>query len=149
VNLARIETPNEAGNQIPDHAEAWLDIRFPPGDTDFTGRSTEEVAAYLARFCEAGVIPVVERSDPPHHADQSRPEVRLLRRAAQEAGYPANFLRKHGAADGRFYYQRGTDAVIFGIAGGGLHGDDEHADITSIAPYHQALTQFLISVPVS
>jgi succinyl-diaminopimelate desuccinylase len=147
VNLARIETPNQANNQIPDRAEAWLDIRFPPEDTDFCGRSTSEVAAYLATFCEPGVVPLVERSDPPHHADQNRPEVRKLREAAQAAGYRADFLRKHGAADGRFYYQRGTDAVIFGIAGAGLHGDEEYADITSIAPYHQALTQFLRATP--
>ncbi len=143
VNLARIETTNQAGNQIPDFAEAWLDIRFPPQDTDFTGRSTAEVAAYLAKFCEPGVIPLVERSDPPHHADQASQEVLSLREAARAAGYRGDFLRKHGAADGRYYYQRGIDAVIFGIAGGGLHGDEEFADISSIAPYHQALTQFL------
>jgi succinyl-diaminopimelate desuccinylase len=147
VNLARIETPNQANNQIPDLAEAWLDIRFPPDDPDFTGRSTDEVAAYLAKFCEPGVVPLVERSDPPHHANQDRTEVRKLREAVRAAGYRADFLRKHGAADGRYYYQRGTDAVIFGIAGAGLHGDEEYADITSIAPYHQALTQFLLSVP--
>ncbi|HUC56619.1 MAG TPA: M20 family metallopeptidase [Streptosporangiaceae bacterium] len=143
VNLARISTTNEANNQIPDLAEAWLDIRFPPDDADFTGQSTDEVAAYLAKFCDPGVVPLVERSDPPHHADQHSEEVSQLREAAQNAGYPGSFLRKHGAADGRFYYQRGTDAVIFGIAGAGLHGDEEYADLTSVAPYHQALSEFL------
>ena len=58
-------------------------------------------------------------------------------------GTSADFLRKHGAADGRFYYERGTDAVIFGIGGDGLHGPDEYADLTTITPYYQALKDFL------
>jgi succinyl-diaminopimelate desuccinylase len=143
VNIARIETPNQARNQIPARAEAWLDIRFPPDDPDLNGKTAEEIAAYLAGFCEPGVTPVVHYADPPHHADRQRAEVRGLQRAVTKQGYRADFLRKHGAADGRFYYQQGTDAVIFGAGGDGLHGPGEYADVTTIAPYHRALTEFL------
>jgi succinyl-diaminopimelate desuccinylase len=143
VNLARIETPNQARNQIPAVAEAWLDIRFPPEDTDFNGRTAEEITAYLAGFCEPGVTPVVDQADPPHQADPDSPEVRGLQRAARNQGYQADLLRKHGAADGRFYYQRGIDAVIFGVGGDGLHGPDEYVDTTTIVPYYQALKEFL------
>jgi len=143
MNLARVETPNHAYNQIPALAEAWLDIRYPPEDTNLNGKTAEEVAAYLAAFCEPGVIPVVHHADPPHHADRRRPEIRSLQQAAASQGYRADFLRKHGAADGRFYYQRGTDAIIFGIGGDGLHGPDEYADTTTIVPYYQALREFL------
>jgi succinyl-diaminopimelate desuccinylase len=109
-------------NQIPDRAEAWLDIRFPPGDTDLNGKTAGEVAAYLTRFCEPGVVAVAEGADPPHHADRGSPEIRLPREAVKRQGYSAEFLRVHGAADGRFYYQRGIGAVIFGVGGDGLHG---------------------------
>ncbi len=143
VNVARIETPNRARNQVPDLAEAWLDIRFPAGDPDLDRRSAEEITAYLATFCEPGVTPVVEHVDPPHHADRNRPEVRRLQQAARNQGYRADFMRKHGAADGRFYYRRGVDAVIFGIGGDGQHGSDEYADTTTILPYHRALSEFL------
>ena len=143
VNIARIETPNQARNQIPAAAEAWLDIRFPPEDSDLNGKTAEEITAYLATFCEADVTAVVHLADPPHHADRHRPEIRGLQRAAANQGYQADFLRKHGAADGRFYYQHGTDAVIFGIGGDGLHGPDEYADLTTITPYYQALKDFL------
>jgi len=143
VNLARIETPNQARNQIPALAEAWLDIRFPPEDSDLNGKTAEEITAYLASFCEPGVTPIVDLADPPHHADRDRPEIHALRRAANNQGYQAEFLRKHGAADGRFYYQHGADAVIFGIGGDGLHGPDEYADTTTIIPYYQALKEFL------
>ena len=143
VNLARIVTPNETINQIPDSAEAWLDIRFPAEDDSFNGKTAPDIAAYLATFCEPGVTPVVRKADPPHHADRGRPEIRKLREAARRQGYPGDFLRKHGAADGRFYYQRGIDAIAFGVAGDGMHGDEEYAEISSIEPYYRALHEFL------
>lgn len=143
VNVARIETPNQARNQIPDLAEAWLDIRFPPEDTDLNGKSAQEIASYLATFCEAGVTAAVDQADPPHHASQDSPEVRKLQEAVRNQGYRPDFLRKHGAADGRFYYQHGVDAVIFGVGGDGLHGAEEYVDIDTIAPYYHALREFL------
>lgn len=143
VGLARIETPNSARNQIPDRATAWLDVRFPPEDENLTGRTEQQVADYFGTFCESGVTVEVERADPPHHAAQDSPQVRRLRTAAQRQGFPAGFLRKHGSADGRFYFQRGIDAVIYGIGGGGLHSDVEYADVTTIEPYYNSLREFL------
>jgi succinyl-diaminopimelate desuccinylase len=144
VNVARIETSNAALNQVPADAQALLDIRFPPHDTDFNGRTAEEIAAYLQTFCTPGVTASVQRLDPPHKADNENPQVRALQQAARNQGYDGDFLRKHGAADGRFYYQRGIDAVIFGIGGDGLHGPAEYADITTIEPYYRALIEFLL-----
>jgi succinyl-diaminopimelate desuccinylase len=143
VNVARIQTPNDAFNLIPDLAEAWLDVRFPSEDADLTERSETEVEEFFARFCEPGVTVAVDRADPPHHADHGRPEIARLREAVRRHGYRGDFLSKHGSADGRFYYQRGIDAIIFGIGGGGLHSDDEYADLASVEPYYHALTEFL------
>jgi succinyl-diaminopimelate desuccinylase len=143
VNVARIETPNQARNQIPASAEAWLDIRFPPEDANLSGKTAQEVTEYLTAFCEPGVTPLVDHCDPPHHADRDRPEVRMLQQAIQGQGHNGGFLRKHGAADARFYYQRGIDAVIFGVGGNGLHGPAEYVDTTTIIPYYRALKEFL------
>ena len=101
VNIARIETPNQARNQIPAQAEAWLDIRFPPEDTDLNGKTAEEITAYLAAFCEPGVTPVVDHADPPHHADRHRAEIRGLQQAARQPGIPRRFpaqARRRGRA---------------------------------------------------
>ena len=87
---------------------------------------------------------MVNHADPPHHADRHRPEIHSLQQAVRNQGYRPDFLRKHGAADGRFYYQQGTDAVIFGVGGDGLHGPDEYADVATIAPYYRALREFLL-----
>ncbi len=143
VNLARMDTPNQAFNQIPAQAEAWLDIRFPAEDADLNGRTLGEVTEYLETFTETGVTVTVDHLDPPHHADHDRPEITQLRRAAQRQGYPAAFMYKHGAADGGFYSARGIPAVAFGVGGAGQHGPDEFAEIATILPYHRALTEFL------
>lgn len=144
INLARIETSNQTFNQIPDQAEAWLDIRFTADDPELNGKTAPEIAAHLTGFCEPGVTPIVDSADPARHASADRAEMRRLRAAITSQGYRPDLLRKHGASDGRFYYQRGIDAVIFGIGGDGQHGPAEYADIATIAPYYQALTDFLL-----
>jgi succinyl-diaminopimelate desuccinylase len=138
VNVARVATSNAAVNQVPADATAWLDIRYPPQDTAIAGRTHDEVAAFLRTLTGDRVEVLVDAFAPPHHADPERAEVRLLRGTGE-------LLRKHGSADGRFYSARGIDAVIFGPAGAGQHGPDEYADITSLVPYHRAVTEFLLA----
>jgi succinyl-diaminopimelate desuccinylase len=117
VNLARVDTPNQARNQIPAQAEAWLDIRFPPEDRELAGRTSDEIAAYLQGFCGPGVTAEVLTLDAPHHTDPGRPEVARLQAAARAQGFEPGLLRKHGAGDGRFYGGLGIAAVAFGWAG--------------------------------
>ncbi len=144
VTVARVETPNRAVNQVPAEATAWLDIRFPPEDGALNGRTVAAVTAYLRDLSGLGVT--VNSLGPPHRAEPTSGDVRLLQAAARGAGFSGELLRKHGAADGRFYYAAGTDAVIFGPGGDGQHGPEEYADLTTIEPYRQALTTFLRSV---
>jgi succinyl-diaminopimelate desuccinylase len=141
VNVARIETPNTAFNQVPDAATAWLDIRYPPGDPDLDGRTPEQAAAHLSGL--TGVPARVDALGSPHRADPASTEVTLLREAIRAVGYPATLLRKHGAADGRYYHARGVDAVILGPGGDGQHGPDEYVDLRTLRPYHDALLGFL------
>lgn len=144
VNLARIDTPNQAVNRIPGLAEAWLDIRFPAADKDFSGRSRDQIADHLSTFCEAGVQVVVDDYSPPQHVDQDRPEVRALRRAARAQGFGGEFLYKHGSSDGGFYSEAGIAAVAFGVGGAGQHGPEEYLDIDTVVPYYLALHDFLL-----
>jgi succinyl-diaminopimelate desuccinylase len=145
VNVARVSTANQAFNQVPAEAEAWLDIRFPAGDPGLDRKTAEQVTAYLQQFCAPGVTAVTDSIDAPHHADERRPEITRLQEAARGQGYTGDFLRKHGTADVRFYSEYGIACVSFGIGGDGQHGPGEYADITTITPYYEALTQFLLA----
>jgi len=130
VNVARIETPNHAYNQVPAAAEAWLDIRFPPTDPDFAARTVPEVTAYLGQITGSEVT--VDALGRPHHADPDGPGVVTLRKAIRATGHPGELLRKHGAADARYYHALGIDAVIFGPGGDGQHGPAEYVDLTTL-----------------
>jgi succinyl-diaminopimelate desuccinylase len=143
VNVARVETGNRAVNQVPADATAWLDIRYPPEDDAYAGRTREEVADHLRALAGERVEVSVEGFAPPHRADPDGAGVRLLQQAARAAGYSGDLLRKHGAADGRFYSATGVDAVIFGPGGDGQHGAGEYVEISTIRPYHDALADFL------
>lgn len=145
VNVARIETPGAAVNQVPAVATAWLDIRFPPEDEAYAGRTRDQVAAHLREL--SGLEVTVDGFGPPHRADPDRREVRLLQAAAREAGCTGELLRKHGAADVRFYSARGIDAVVFGPGGDGQHGPGEYADLATAGPYRAALRTFLRALP--
>jgi succinyl-diaminopimelate desuccinylase len=72
--------------------------------------------------------------------------VSLLREAIRGVGFGGELLRKHGAADGRYYHARGVDAVIFGPGGDGQHGPAEYVDVTTLRPYEKALIAFLTSL---
>ncbi|MEV4640682.1 M20/M25/M40 family metallo-hydrolase [Actinoplanes sp. NPDC049548] len=141
VNVARVETPDAAVNQVPAAAVAWLDIRFPPEDRAYAGRTREQVERHLRDL--SGLEVSVDGFGAPHRADPDSREVGLLRAAARDAGFGGDLLRKHGAADGRFYSARGVDAVIFGPGGDGQHGPGEYADLATVAPYRAALVTFL------
>ncbi|HWS38872.1 MAG TPA: M20 family metallopeptidase [Actinoplanes sp.] len=146
VNVASVDTPNTAANVVPHTAGALLDIRFPPSDSDFAGRTRQQVADHLRSVTGHAVRARVEALGAPHWADPSSPELRLLQTAAQDAGYTGALLRKHGAADGRFYSAVGTDAVIFGPGGDGQHGPEEYVDLRTLGPYREALTSFLYAL---
>jgi succinyl-diaminopimelate desuccinylase len=143
VNVARIETPNTAYNQVPAAALAMLNIRFPAGDPDFDGATAEGIEEHLAGFCAPGVTAQVRRTDSPAHADTGSPEIAALQAAARAQGYGGGFLRRHGTGDARFYRTRGINAVSFGIGGEGQHGPREYGDISSFIPYYEALADFL------
>jgi succinyl-diaminopimelate desuccinylase len=146
VSLASVSTTNQARNQVPAQAEAWLDIRFPASDTDLYGADVAEITAYLRSFCEPGVTAVVVSADQPHRARLDSTEITGLRRAAQAQGYSGEFLRKHGSGDSRFYGERGVNSVAFGTGGAGQHGEGEYVDVTTIAPYYRALRAFLLGL---
>jgi succinyl-diaminopimelate desuccinylase len=147
VNVARIETPNTAANQVPASATAFLDIRFPPADTDFSGRTPSQVADHLSSV--AGVPAEVAALGQPHETSADNSYLATLRSSLVGAGGPGTTMRKHGASDSRHYHAVGVDTVICGPGGHGQHGPDEYVDLTTIEAYRNALIAFLTSSAAS
>jgi succinyl-diaminopimelate desuccinylase len=145
VNYGGIHTPNEARNSIPDSATVQLDFRFVPGDPNFQNATT--IAAFLQKIDPSVEVTVLSvegavRTDPGY------PMVQLLADAVRNTtGKEAEFIRKHGASDTRYYAMQGGHPVVYGLQGDGAHGPEEFVDLASIMPYRQTLTRFLRSLP--
>jgi succinyl-diaminopimelate desuccinylase len=120
----------ESVNQVPDVAEAWLDIRFT--DADDMDALVEEMRAAID-----GEIEIQERW--PLFTSGDSPYLGLLQQAAG-----AELVFEHGASDARFLSSYGMAGVVWGADGEmSQHSADEHVVIESIRQVHDALAAFL------
>lgn len=144
VNVAKISTPNQIFNRVPDQATVMLDIRFIPGDKNFSSNQTvERLFASINPKAKVKIYSL----ESSHFASQDDLLVKELSKQLQKVtGQPTKFIRKYGGSDARYFSDHGSTAVVFGIQGKDLHGDDEHANIDSIEPYCKVLKNFLISL---
>jgi succinyl-diaminopimelate desuccinylase len=121
----------ESFNQVPDRAEAVLDIRYTEKD---------DVPALLARLeAEVNSEMDVEFKGPLFQGGSS-PYLDLLLDVAKDA--KLGFT--HSASDARFLTQYGINGIVWGADGGGsAHSETEHVRIDSIQQLYEILNQFV------
>jgi succinyl-diaminopimelate desuccinylase len=121
----------ESVNQVPDHAEAWLDVRFTEED-DITAL-VEEIRGGIE-----GEIEIKEMW--PLFVSGDSPYLELLQQVAPSA----ECVFEHGASDARFLSAQGLAGVVWGADGEmSQHSVDEHVVIESIERLHEMLAAFL------
>lgn len=148
-NLAKIETPNETFNRVPDKAVVYFDIRYIPEEIKSLpfekGRKLLEkkIKKLVGSLGEVDIL----LFEPPQFTDQRNYFIVKLQEAVkQNIGKKADIIVKHGGSDIRHYNQVGCDGVTFGPIGGNLHGDEEWIEIKSLEKYYQILKDFLLKV---
>lgn len=120
----------ESVNQVPDLAEAWLDIRFTEAD-DMDALVAEIRAAIEGEIEIQEYWPLFTSGDSPY--------LDLLQQAAG-----AELVFEHGASDARFLSAHGMAGVVWGGDGEmSQHSAEEHVVIESIRQVHDALAVFL------
>lgn len=139
VNLGQIQG-GSATNQIPNLAEAHLDIRFPAGVT---------AAEILRRLQQA--LPDVEVEEILHTSsyalDQEHPLVQRYRAIAEGClGKKMELMDSLGDCDARFFVEAGIPAIITLPVIGKIHGDNEWIDIASLGKFQEILRQFVWEV---
>lgn len=133
MNLG-ILTAGRAANQVPDRAEAVLDIRFT--EEDDMDRLLQEMTAAVE-----GQL-VVERHEPLFVGGQSPHLAALL---ALSPGTRVG--AEHGASDARYLSALGIPGIVWGADGDrSQHADDEHVDIQSVLRLCEILDNFLKEV---
>ena len=135
VNLSMLHSGRprepESFNQVPDHAEAILDIRYTERD---------DLDALLERLRqELGSEVRVEARGPVFHGNRSPYLDRLLGVVpAARVGFT------HSASDARFLTKYGIPGIVWGADGDeSAHAPDEHVNLDSVQQLYDRLDRFL------
>jgi glutamate carboxypeptidase len=147
VNVTMIQGGN-AINVIPDHAVIKADVRA------FTPQEFDRVETGLAKLAGDTTVPEVQvkasmtRNFPPWPPSDSTQA--LLTRAQKlyaEIGLQLVGVPVGSSADVAFAAQTGTPCIDgVAILGGGAHGVDDYADLSSITPRVYLLTRMLMDL---
>ncbi|HSX01823.1 MAG TPA: M20/M25/M40 family metallo-hydrolase [Candidatus Saccharimonadia bacterium] len=138
MNLGQL-TGGEAANQVPELAQAALDMRIVPGI------SLEEAAAWVANAAatDDSVEAKILFSSPPFRNPDGT-AVELFQRLANEAyGQRVPSMIAHGTSDGRFFAPHGIPILTVPPLGGGQHGADEWVDLADLTRYYGFMKQFV------
>jgi succinyl-diaminopimelate desuccinylase len=124
----------ESVNQVPDFAEAWLDIRFTENDN--MQALIDQIRAEID-----GEIEIKEHW--PLFVGGDSPFLDALKRVA----HSAECVFEHGASDARFLSSHGVPGVVWGADGEmSQHSADEHVVIESVSRLHDMLADFIAQV---
>jgi len=130
MNLGFINA-GRAFNQVPDRAEATLDIRYTEHD------DPDELLRTIRNTIESEVI--VDAREPLFFGGESPYLDRLLSISPESRiGF------EHGASDARFLSDHGIPGIVWGAEGDrSAHAGDEHININSLAELAELLDRFL------
>ena len=147
VNVTVIEGGN-ASNVIPDHAVLKADVRaFTPEEFDRIEKGLQELAAHTS-VPDVQVHAQLTRSFPPWPRAASTDA--LLARAQKlyaEIGGTLTGVVVGSSADVALAAETGTPAIDgVGIRGGGAHGPEDYADLSSIVPRVYLLSRMLMDL---
>jgi len=121
-------------NQVPDHAEAVLDIRYTEND------DVDALIEEMQREIQGKLV--VEEKEPLFHGGNS-PYLDLLLEIAgdTQVGF------EHGASDARFLSAYGIKGIVWGADGDeSQHSQSEHVNIASLTTLYGYLSSFIEAV---
>lgn len=134
VNLGKICAGDQI-NQVPDYAEAYLDLRFPQ-TADYSKIIEALNEVFNGNFeVILDCNPFVIESDNEWLSNFKQIiEVKLNKEAL--------FKSETGGSDARFFSNRGMSTIVTGISKGNTHAEDEWVDIAELETFYNSLIEF-------
>ncbi len=131
----------EAINQVPERAEATMDIRYPPSvNRDQLYADIREIVHKDSRL---SIEITAEGSS--HQVDVSQaPFTRFRKIAEKRYGIKAGKTRSYGASDARFFGERGVPVLVIAPKGGEIHSDGEWIDLEDLTRFYYVLKQWVL-----
>jgi succinyl-diaminopimelate desuccinylase len=128
-----------AVNQVPDHAEATLDMRFINQDDYITYRQKiETVLREHGITFETLAQLDVGQTDLEHPA-----VVAFIETARAVLGRPLQTCHSLGASDAHYFAESKTPIIAIRPAGGDQHGPEEWVDTASLEQFYEVLKAYL------
>ncbi len=140
VNVGVIEGGKSA-NQVPDDAEAKLDIRYPPG---MKGNAIYSSLVELLRKDPHISIEITAEGSP-YQADlQLAPFLKFQEIAKRQKGIEIGKIRSYGSSDARFFCERNIPVLVIAPKGGDIHSDNEWIDLEDLTRFYNVLKLWVI-----
>ena len=141
VNVAKIETPNETFNRVPDECTVWLDIRFIPEEE-------YDILPNIKKIITSDTHIEIVVKENPAYTDPANPYIQSLQKIIKTYSKDDGEIKgANGSSDVRFFNTMvKVPGIEFGPKGTCAHGDDESVDVDSLEMYYHILKEFLLSV---
>ncbi len=140
VNVGVIEG-GKSPNQVPDHAEAKIDIRYPP---EMKGSEIYSALTKLLQKDPHISLEIIAEGSP-HHVDlQLAPFLKFKEIAKRMYGIEIGKTLSYGASDARFFGERNIPVLVIAPKGGDIHSDQEWIDLEDLTRFYNVLKQWVI-----
>lgn len=144
ANIAAITTDNQTYNRVPDTATVKIDFRFTPEDPHF--KTQAAVEAFMRKLDpEIATITLVEYAQAVWVPASTPQLTRFMTAFEQATGKKPQLIKRYASSDTRYFARRGMHCIEFGLGGKNLHADQEYADLATIQPFCDTLSQFLLN----
>lgn len=131
----------KSANQVPDYAEAKLDIRYPP---QMKGNAIYNTLVELLRKDPHISVEIVAEGAP-YQADlQLDPFIKFREIAKSQYGIEIGKSRSYGASDARFFGEKNIPVLVIAPKGGDIHSDNEWIDLEDLTRFYNVLKQWVI-----
>lgn len=128
-------------NQVPDYAEAKIDIRYPP---NIQGADIYSALKKLLQKDPRLSIEITAEGAP-HHVDLHHPSFVKFRDIAQQIyGQKVGKMLAHGASDARFFGERHIPVLVIAPKGGEIHSEGEWIDLEDLTRFYHVLKQWVL-----
>ncbi len=139
INLGKM-VGGDSVNRVPDYGEMYLDIRFVHPIT--VKKMTETIEKTLSKYKDVSYE--VISSGETVYTSPENPYIAKYKMIAEKVlGRKVNFVKEHGATDGRFFSEKGMAVLITAPKGGNIHGRNEWVDLNSLANLYNIFFRFI------
>lgn len=137
INIGIIKG-GEQTNQIPEYAEAKLDIRFQD-PADFQKKLTK-----IQKICNQNTE--IELYGPAYQCNLKNKHIQNYIKTYQETtSQKVHFETESGGSDARFFSEKNIPVIVTGIKKANSHSIDEYCDIQDMELFYSILKSFIKS----